>query len=259
VKKGTGSWNNILLIYQRPLLTKKWFMIVYSNARNNRSRDLSLHRERHTGKEFTMAEILALYGSPRRKGNTALLLKKAVEGAVEAGAEVEEVVLRDLKMSPCLEIYGCKKAGRCVIQDDFQAVYDKALACRGLMLASPIFFYTVSAHTKTLMDRFQSLWVKKHWIDKVPFGKRECSKKGLFISVGATKGKRLFEGALITVRYFFQVLDMELWQSLLYRSLDFEGDVLKYPAYLEEAYTAGKELAESMRGRAGEQHTTIRI
>jgi len=195
-----------------------------------------------------MNKIIAIYGSPRRKGNTALLLKKAVEGAVEAGAEVEEIVLRDLKMSPCLEIYGCKKDGRCVIQDDFQGVYDRILACQGLMLASPIFFYTVSAHTKTLMERFQSLWVKKYWIDKAPFGKREFSRKGLFISVGATKGKRLFEGSLLTVRYFFEVLDMELWRSLLYRSLDFEGDVLKYPEYLEEAYKAGKELAQSIQG-----------
>ena len=194
-----------------------------------------------------MTKMLAIYGSPRRKGNTALLLKKAVEGAVEAGAEVEEIVLRDLKMSPCLEIYGCKKNGRCVIQDDFQEVYDKALACQGLMLASPIFFYTVSAHTKTLMERFQSLWVKKYWIDKAPFGQREFTRKGLFISVGATKGKRLFEGTLLTVRYFFEVLDMELWRSLLYRSLDFEGDVLKYPEYLEEAYKAGIELAHSIK------------
>jgi multimeric flavodoxin WrbA len=197
--------------------------------------------------ESAMANIIAIYGSPRRKGNTALLLKRAVEGAIEAGAEVEEIVLRDLRMSPCLEIYGCKKDGRCVIQDDFQGVYDKVLASQGLMLASPIFFYTVSAHTKTLMDRFQSLWVKKYWIDKRPFGKREFTGKGLFISVGATKGKRLFEGTILTVRYFFELLDMELWRSLLYRSLDFEGDVLKHPAYLEEAYRAGFELAHSIK------------
>ncbi len=199
-----------------------------------------------------MANIMAIYGSPRRKGNTALLLKKAVEGAIEAGAEVEEIVLRDLKMSPCLEIYGCKKDGRCVIQDDFQGVYEGILACQGLMLASPIFFYTVSAHTKILMERFQSLWVKKYWIDKIPFGKREFAGKGLFISAGATKGKRLFEGTLLTVRYFFEVLDMELWRSLLYRSLDLEGDVLKHPAYLEEAYKTGFELAHSIKGRASE-------
>ena len=194
-----------------------------------------------------MSEIIAIYGSPRRKGNTSLLLKEAVRGAKEAGAQTDEVVLRDLDMSPCLEIYGCAKTGRCIMQDDFQGLYDQLLDCRGLMLASPIFFYTVSAHTKILMDRCQSLWVKKYWLDKSGSNTRDYKRKGLFISVGATKGKRLFEGTLLSVRYFFDVLDTELWRSLLYRNLDFEGDVLKHPEYLEEAYRSGKELAEAIR------------
>jgi len=197
-----------------------------------------------------MKSILAIYGSPRRKGNTALLLKRAVEGAQEAGADVEEIVLRDLKMSPCLEIYGCKETGRCAIKDDFQGVYDKLLACQGLMLASPIFFYTVSAHTKILMDRCQSLWVKRYWLEKTPFGKMEFKRKGLLICAGATKGKRLFDGVLLTVRYFFDALDMELWNSMLYRELDFEGDVLKHPEYLEAAYTAGKQFFRALGGHA---------
>ena len=194
-----------------------------------------------------MPKILAIYGSPRRNGNTALLLQKAVRGARGAGAEVEEVVLRDLKMSPCLEIYGCKKDGRCAIKDDFQNVYDQILTCKGLMLASPIFFYTVSAHTKILMDRCQSFWVKKYWIEGTAFGKLEAKRKGLFISVGATKGKKLCEGVRLTVKYFFETFDAELWRNLLYRSLDFEGDVLKHPDYLDEAYTAGKELVEAVK------------
>lgn len=194
-----------------------------------------------------MNKILAIYGSPRREGNTSTLLNRAVEGASEAGAEVEKVFLRDLKMSPCLEIYGCKETGLCVIQDDFQKVYDKLLASHGIMLASPIFFYTVSAHTKILMDRFQSRWVKKYWIDKVPFGQWKPKRKGLFISAGATKGKRLFEGPLLTVKYFFDVLDAEVWRTLLYRELDLEGDVLNHPGYLQEAYEAGKDLALTLR------------
>jgi len=192
--------------------------------------------------ESKTARILAIYGSPRRKGNTSLLLKKAVQGAIEGGGQVEEVVLRDLNMSPCLEIYGCKQTGRCMIQDDFQKVYEQILSCHGLMLASPIFFYAVSAHTKILMDRCQSLWTKRYWLEETPIGKREARRKGLFISVGATKGKRLFDGALLSVRYFFDALDVELWRSLLYRGLDLEGDVLRHPEFLEEAYRAGKAL-----------------
>lgn len=191
-------------------------------------------------------KILAIYGSPRRNGNTATLLRKAVAGAREEGADVKEIVLRDLRMSPCLEIYGCKETGRCVMKDDFQSVCDQLLECDGLMLASPIFFYSVSAHTKILMDRCQSLWVKKYWIEETPFGKRDLPRKGLFISVGATTGLKLFDGALMSVRYFFDPLDVELWRSLLYRGLDFQGDVNKFPEYLEEAHAAGRDLCQAI-------------
>ena len=194
-------------------------------------------------------QLVAVYGSPRRKGNTATLLKHAVEGARAAGARVDEFVLRDLEISPCLEIYGCKQAGECTIQDDFQMVRDRIFSSQGLLLASPIFFYAVSAQTKTLMDRFQSLWVKKYWIDKRPFGYRAAKRTGLFISAGATNGKKLFDGALMTVRYFFDVLDTEFWKALTYRGLDFEGDVLKFPRYLEESYEAGRDMVQIMRSR----------
>jgi multimeric flavodoxin WrbA len=194
-----------------------------------------------------MVRILAIYGSPRHEGNTALLLKKAVQGAIEAGAEVEEVVLRDLNMSPCLENYGCKETGRCVIQDDFQKLYDQLIACQVLMLASPVFFYAVSAHTKILMDRCQSLWVKRYWLEKTPIGRHSTPRKGLLISVGATKGKRLFDGTLLSIRYLFDILDVELWRSLLYRGLDLKGDVLEHPEYLDEAYRAGKELYQALK------------
>jgi len=192
-------------------------------------------------------KIVAIYGSPRRKGNTATLLQEAVRGAREFGATVEEIVLRNMKISPCLEIYGCKQAGECAIKDDFQKIRDLILDARGLMLASPIFFYSVSAHTKILMDRFQSLWVKKYWVDKTPKDPKRITRKGLYIAVGATKGKKLFDGPLLTVRYFFDTLDMELWKALLYRELDFAEDILKHPEYLQEAYEAGKAFAEAVK------------
>ena len=195
---------------------------------------------------MSKSNIIAIYGSPRRKGNTATLLKHAVQGARDGGARVEEIFLRDLKMSPCLEIYGCKNDGHCVIKDDFQKVRDQLLASKGLMIASPVFFYAVSAHTKILMDRCQSLWVKKYWIDETPFGQCVPKRRGLFISVGATKGKKLYDGILLSLKYFFDVLDMELWRTLLYRGIDFEGDILEHPDYLDEAYEAGKGFVEAL-------------
>jgi multimeric flavodoxin WrbA len=172
-----------------------------------------------------------------------------VEGALDTGARVEKIMLRDLKITPCLEIYGCKSGGECAIRDDFQEVRDKFLSAQGIMLASPIFFYAVSGHTKALMDRFQSLWVKKHWIDNIPPGKPAYTKKGLFISVGATRGKKLFEGATLSVRYFFDVLDISLFKTLTYRQIDLEGDIEKHPEYIREAYDAGKALAEAVNKR----------
>jgi multimeric flavodoxin WrbA len=194
-----------------------------------------------------MNKVLAVYGSPRREGNTSLLLKKAVHGVREMDVEVDEIVLRDLKMSPCLEIYGCKKTGRCVIKDDFQKIYDKLDQCDGLMLATPVFFYTVSALTKILIDRCQSFWVRKNWLNQSSDVPAEIKRKGLLISVGATKGKKLFDGMLLTIRYFFDVLDMDLYAARLYRQLDFEGDVLKYPQYLEEVYETGRAYALSLK------------
>ena len=194
-----------------------------------------------------MCQITAIYGSPRRRGNTAQLLKEAVAGALEQGASVNEFILRDEKISPCLEIYGCTKEGKCVIKDDFHKVRDSMLSSEGVMLASPIFFYTVSAHTKIFMDRCQSLWVKKYWIEGVPFNQWQTKRKGLFISAGATKGKKLFDGALLTVKYFFDVIDASLWKSLLYRGLDFENDVLQHPNFLQEARESGAQLVVSLK------------
>lgn len=200
-----------------------------------------------------MVEIIAIYGSPRKNGNSTALLKQAVAGARQEGAHVEEVYLRDYKISPCLEIYNCIKTGECAIRDDFPQILEKLEASKGVMLASPIFFYTVSAHTKIFMDRCQSLWVRKYWIEKQPFGKTPNTRKGLFISVGATGGKKLFDGAILTVKYFFDVLNASLWKSVLCRDVDKKGEIDKRNDYLAQAFEAGRELALALRLEESEQ------
>ncbi|MBN2809459.1 MAG: flavodoxin family protein [Deltaproteobacteria bacterium] len=189
-------------------------------------------------------KITAIYGSPRRQGNTSRLLQSAVAGARSAGAEVTEIVLRDLKLQPCLEIYACRKDGRCAIKDDFQVLAETLLAAEATILASPMFFYAVSAHVKALMDRCQSLWVKKYWLDEKPLGRLDNAKPGLFLAVGATTGKRLFDGAEMSVRYFFDTFDTALWKTLGYRGLDGADDILKHPEYLEEARQAGVDMVK---------------
>ncbi len=190
-------------------------------------------------------KITAIYGSPRRKGNTSRLLTAAVAGARSTGACVTEIVLRDLKLSPCLEIYACRKDGHCAIRDDFHGLAEALLGADATILASPIFFYAVSAHTKIMMDRCQSFWVKKYWLDKQPLGQFDNSKPGLFIAAGASRGPRLFDGAKMSVKHFFDTFDTALWHSLTYRGLDGADEILKHPEYLEEARAAGVNLAKT--------------
>jgi multimeric flavodoxin WrbA len=200
-----------------------------------------------------LLKILGICGSPRSEGNTEVLLKEALRGAREAGAEVEEIFLRDKTISPCLEIYGCKEDGRCVIEDDFHEVADQMVRADALIVASPIFFYTVSAHTKMLMDRCQSFWVKRYLL-KMPIAPGRSRRKGAFISVGATRGKRLFEGVTLTVRYFFDALDIDLSDTLLVRGVDEKGEIFDHPEEIRAAYELGRRLATE---KATEKGTSI--
>jgi len=188
--------------------------------------------------------ILGISGSPRKEGNTEVLLGEALQGARDVGAEVEEVFLRDKTISPCLEIYGCKRDGRCVIEDDFHEVAEKMLQADALILASPIFFYTVSAHTKMLMDRCQSFWVKRYLL-KRPIAPGRSRRKGAFISAGATRGKRLFDGVTLTARYFFDALDVDLFDTLLVRGVDEKGEIFDHPEEIRAAYELGRRLARA--------------
>jgi len=173
-----------------------------------------------------------------------------VEGARQAGSEVREIVLRDLRINPCYEIYACRQTGVCIQQDDFRELAELLLAARGTMLASPIFFYAVSALVKLMMDRCQSLWVKKYWLEKKPLGRLDNPKPGLFLSVGASYGRELFSGAERSVRYFFDTFDTRLWKTLAYRGLDEADEILKHPEYLEEVRAAGYDLG--LMTRSGE-------
>ncbi len=187
-------------------------------------------------------KVLGLFGSPRRGGNTEILLEEALKGAEREGAEIERLFLSDLKITPCTECHGCDETGNCVILDDMQKIYPKLLEADVIILASPIFFYGVTAWAKTLIDRSQALWAKKYLVNDPSMGKRGKRRKGFFISVGATKGQKVFEGAILTVKYFFDALNTEYTGELLYRGVDGKGEILKHPKALEQAREAGTKL-----------------
>ena len=193
--------------------------------------------------------VLAVLGSPRRGGNTEILLDETIRGAYEHGGACEKVVLRDLKIRPCLEIYQCAKAGICAIQDDMQPLFGKITEAQRLIIASPIFFYSVSALTKAMIDRCQSLWVKKYVL-KLPIS-AVPDRRGAFISVAATRGKKLFDGVRLTMRYFFDAIDVVYSDELLVRGADEKGAIRERLETLQEAYALGARLVAPRGGAPG--------
>jgi len=187
-------------------------------------------------------KVLGLFGSPRRGGNTEILLEEALKGAEREGAEIERLYLSDLKITPCTECHGCESTGDCVILDEMQKIYPKLLEADIIILASPIFFYGVTAWAKGLIDRSQAIWAKKYLVNDPSMGKRGKRRKGFFISVGATKGQKVFDGAILTVKYFFDALNAEYTGELVYRGVEGKGGILKHPKALEQAREAGRKL-----------------
>jgi len=197
-------------------------------------------------------KVLGIVGSPRRHGNTEILLDKALEGAREAGAEVEKVLVSNLKISPCLEIYACFKDGNCIIKDDMQMLYRKLLEADHVIFASPIFFYGVTSQAKAVIDRCQALWARRHVLGMGKDDKR--ARRGVFISVGATRGEKLFDGAVLTVKYFFDAIGVKYSGDLLIRGIDNKGQIKEHPTALEDAFRLGQDL---VRGSQDVQPTQI--
>ena len=198
-------------------------------------------------------KVVGIYGSPRKGGNTDLLLDKALEGATSAGAEVTQIYARKLKMVGCLECGGCDKTGKCVVKDDMQDVYPLLESADVIFLASPIFFYGVSAQVKAIIDRAQAAWAKRMLEKTSAERKHYDSGKGYFIATGATKGKNLFDGAEMVVKYFFDALDMSYEGGLLFRQIDAKGDITEHPETLKEAFDLGdKVVRQSLQTEGAE-------
>ncbi len=194
-------------------------------------------------------KVLGLFGSPRRGGNTDLLLEEALKGAQTEGAEVERLYLTDFNIIPCRECLQCYNEGNCIILDDMQKIYPKLLEADVIILASPVFFYNVTAWAKALIDRCQALWSRKYVLKDTSLGEAGKRRKGFFISAGGTKGQRVFEGAILTAKYFFDVLNADYVGELVFRQIDAKGEILKQPGALEQAFEMGRKLALGQLGK----------
>ena len=188
-------------------------------------------------------KVLGLFGSPRRGGNTDLLLEEMLKGAESRGAKIDRIFLSDLDISDCRECRSCEATGNCVVQDEMQEIYPKLMEADHIVLASPIFFYGVTAQVKRMIDRCQALWARKYILKKSSVEKGDAKRKGWFLSVGSSRGTKVFEGAILTVRYFFDALNVEYAGELTFRGIDGKGAIKEHPSALKEAFEAGQRLA----------------
>ena len=187
-------------------------------------------------------KVLGIAGSPRRGGNTDLLLHQVLNGAATQDAEIKTIILSELNISPCRHCDGCLKTGKCVIDDDMQWIHKDLREADRIVLASPIFFMGVTAQTKAMIDRCQALWVIKYVL-KLPVATNPGKeRRGFFVAVGGTQLKNLFQPATATVKSWFTTLDISYAGELGFPAIDEKKAILGHSTALSDAFTAGQKL-----------------
>ncbi|MEW5803340.1 MAG: flavodoxin family protein [bacterium] len=189
--------------------------------------------------------LIALCGSPRLRGNTDLLAEACLQGALEAGLKGEKIRLNELHIKPCQECGGCQYTGVCVIQDDMQEIFSALRQAGGVIVASPVFFGSVTAQTKTAIDRSQCCWVAKYLLKK-PFFPSAAKIPGVFLSAGGMNKYQYFQNAQQIVKIWFTIMNIRPVSQLFYSGIDQKGEILKHPFAIQEASRLGRYLAQTI-------------
>jgi multimeric flavodoxin WrbA len=191
--------------------------------------------------------VLGIYGSPRKGGNTDLMLDAFLEGATAASAEVERLYVRDMNISGCISCGHCDQTGVCIQEDDMVKAYPLFEEAQRIVVASPVYFYGVTGQLKLMVDRSQASYMKKELDAKKDPKTGDAERKGFLLSAGATRGKRLFECPILTIKYFFDALDVEYAGDLCFREVEEKGAVHRSPSFLKECRQAGMEFVSTGR------------
>ena len=191
--------------------------------------------------------ILGLQGSPRKKGNSQFLLSTFLKAAEERGAVTRLIRVTERSIEPCKEFVVCETRGTCPIHDDMESeIYGLLRQAEVVVLASPIFFYNMTAQLKAVVDRCQVFWSRKYRLKLAD--PLKATRRGVLLGVGATRGKTLFDGMQLTAKYFFDAIDARFETSLVYRGIEGPKDLARHPSVLEDV---GRTVDELMRPYAG--------
>jgi arsenate reductase len=192
--------------------------------------------------------VLGLQGSPRKNGNTDFLLSTFMATVEKLGVRTQTIHVDRKNILPCKELIVCEKKGFCPIDDDMQhEIYPLLRQAEIVVAATPIFFYNMTAQLKALVDRCQAFWARKYLLKlSDPASK---IRKGFLLSVAATRGKHLFEGLELTVRYFFDAIAADYAGSLVYRGVEGRGEMANHATVRPDVEKAVQELLQPYLGR----------
>ena len=185
-------------------------------------------------------KVLGISGSPRRSGNTDLLLNRAIDGAEDSDAEVQKVWLRELEIHHCQGCNACFKAGICRYDDDMTELYELILEADVLILGSPVYFSGLSSMMKQMIDRCQCIWARKVVL-KEKVG--SPNRIGGFISVGAQTSP-VFRNSISVVKSFYNSIDVAYKGELTVGGADAAGAVTSLPGMMMDAYQFGRQLVK---------------
>ncbi len=183
-------------------------------------------------------KMLILLGSPRKNGNSAALAEKVGEGARAAGATVDTVYLNGLNIKPC---QGCEKCQRddargCSVDDDMTPLYAKLREADSVVIASPVYWFHLSAQTKIFIDRLYAVGVGRNNIFK---------GKSLALVLTYADPDPFVSGAVNALRSFQDIcrhLDATL-EGMVYGSAGSPGEIKGNPVVMDQAYLLGRHLA----------------
>ncbi|GAB4542085.1 MAG: flavodoxin family protein [Thermodesulfovibrionia bacterium] len=186
-------------------------------------------------------KIVAFLGSPRVQGNTETLLTEALRPAGEGGHEIVTFRLNDMRFLPCQNCGGCEGTGECILDDDMTLIYKAIREGDRFIIASPIFFFGLSAQLKAMIDRCQCFWCEKYLL-KRPIPEGRYGRRGLLLMVGGMDKDIGFKCGEATAKAFFRTINVLQHETLSFPSIDAKGAIKGHPTALMDAYDAGKRL-----------------
>lgn len=177
-----------------------------------------------------MKKILILSGSPRKNGNSDMLCDEFMKGAVEAGHTVEKIRVAEKKIGYCRACYACKETGVCVIKDDMAEVLQKMIDADVLVLASPVYFYSVDAQLKALIDRTVARWLEVK------------DKEFYYIVTAADEELSSADTTLACFRGYADCVEGAKEMGVIYGMGTYQKGEIKDKAAMVEAYETGRNV-----------------